>query len=546
MKRREVKEAQAEPSAQPASAESAASSSNQGEQLPDYNAAAIAAMEAAKKLSLSMKSTSKPRMSRFSNSLLTKKVYFPPQSDINYAAIFNGPFRVEVETDTHTTITVGGKEMLVTEMDEPLHVLISASNEETLNDALERVNSVFTQPDLARRLAQKSTKLAEAPAVNSVVTAIPSIFDQNELNKVTETETIQVPFAIIGLIIGKNGENKRHLQEIFNVQLRIQQDNEVTTNFVMRDVTIRGTREMIDKTKNVIQTLIETQKGDIITHLQSSREGFEKVAVPNDKVGLVIGRQGCVIKELMSKTSTQIQVPREPDKKDPTKRYIIITGDPQNVLDAKKQIQDIIDGQMGSIPPGMPVSTITVPDDKVGLVIGKGGTIIKDIQLRSGAYIQIPGKPLPGVFPPVRVINIAGTEEQQQLAKAEIQKMIGTTAGTGHEYKEVEEVPRWDPMAQMRSMLASGMDFSQMEQYMQMQYQMGSQDYYRAQQSGMAPGPQPTQPVSAPASAPAPEVTSKTQETEKKEEVSPDAEEAPPGVEEAPPGVDDDEAPPGL
>lgn len=47
--------------------------------------------------------------------------------------------------------------MLVTEMDEPLHVLISASNEETLNDALERVNSVFTQPDLARRLAQKST-----------------------------------------------------------------------------------------------------------------------------------------------------------------------------------------------------------------------------------------------------------------------------------------------------------------------------------------------------------------------------------------------------
>ena len=47
--------------------------------------------------------------------------------------------------------------MLVTEMDEPLHVLISASNEETLNDPLERVNSVFTQADLAGRLAQKST-----------------------------------------------------------------------------------------------------------------------------------------------------------------------------------------------------------------------------------------------------------------------------------------------------------------------------------------------------------------------------------------------------
>lgn len=48
-------------------------------------------------------------MSRFSSSLLTKKVYFPMQNDIDYKAIFNGPFRLEVETDTHTTITVGGQ-----------------------------------------------------------------------------------------------------------------------------------------------------------------------------------------------------------------------------------------------------------------------------------------------------------------------------------------------------------------------------------------------------------------------------------------------------
>ena len=46
--------------------------------------------------------------------------------------------------------------MMVTEMDEPLHVLISASNEETLNSAVERVENVFTQPALARRLVEKS------------------------------------------------------------------------------------------------------------------------------------------------------------------------------------------------------------------------------------------------------------------------------------------------------------------------------------------------------------------------------------------------------
>ena len=33
---------------------------------------------------------------------------------------------------------------MVTDLDEPLHVLISASNEETLKDAMDRVNEVFS------------------------------------------------------------------------------------------------------------------------------------------------------------------------------------------------------------------------------------------------------------------------------------------------------------------------------------------------------------------------------------------------------------------
>ena len=40
-------------------------------------------------------------------------------------------------------------------MDEPQHVLISAGNEDTMKDAESRINEVFTQPDLARRLVQQ-------------------------------------------------------------------------------------------------------------------------------------------------------------------------------------------------------------------------------------------------------------------------------------------------------------------------------------------------------------------------------------------------------
>lgn len=174
----------------------------------------------------------------------------------------------------------------------------------------------------------------------------------------------------------------------------------------MREVTLRGLPENIAKAEEVISTVVKTKSVDCIIKLQSSREGYEKVSVPNDKIGLVIGKGGIVIKELMSKTGTQISIPHEPERENPEFRSIIVTGEPDRVLEAKRLIHEIVDGQMGAIPPGIPTTTYNIPDDKVGLVIGKGGTIIKDIQLKSKAYIMIPGKPVAGSNPPVRYFSI--------------------------------------------------------------------------------------------------------------------------------------------
>ncbi|KNB42875.1 hypothetical protein JH06_3357 [Blastocystis sp. subtype 4] len=495
-------------------------------------------MEAAKQLSKSLPAAPKTRVSRFSNTVLTKKVYFPTHNpDINYAAIFASPWKVGVETDTHTTITIGGSPVIVTEMDEPQHVLISAGNEDTMKDAESRINEVFTQPDLARRLVQQFSRSTDAPTANPVVAAIGTIYDQNDIAE-SVTETIQVPFSVVGLIIGRKGDNLHHLQEMFSVQLRIQRDNEVTDGSVMRDVTIRGRQELVEKAKEAINTIVQTGRSDIISSLQSSRDGFEKMPVPNDRVGLVIGRHGAVIKDLMSRTCTQIQVPRDPDHDNPTVRSIVITGDPKNVLEAKKLIQDIVDGQMGTLPMGMPTIQMTVPDDKVGLVIGKGGVIIKDIQLRTKAFIQIPGKPVEGSNPPVRLINIAGTEEQMKAAKEEIQRMIGTTAGVGQEYKEQSQ-PMNNPWSGMQAMFNGAADLDQMQQYMQMQMQMSNPSFYHMQQSSESAESKsdasgyPVMPY--PSFSQPPVQTAPSNHTE----------DVPPG-DEAPPGVDEDEAPPGL
>ena len=60
-------------------------------------------------ISLVAQVPTKPRTSRFSSQLIEKKIYFPTDNiGINYESIFNGPERINIETTTHTTITVAG------------------------------------------------------------------------------------------------------------------------------------------------------------------------------------------------------------------------------------------------------------------------------------------------------------------------------------------------------------------------------------------------------------------------------------------------------
>jgi far upstream element-binding protein len=47
----------------------------------------------------------------------------------------------------------------------------------------------------------------------------------------------------------------------------------------------------------------------------------------------------------------------------------------------------------------------SVPDDRVGIVIGRGGCTIKDIQARHNVKIQIPQASDPGSNPPVRTVS---------------------------------------------------------------------------------------------------------------------------------------------
>ena len=123
----------------------------------------------------------------------------------------------------------------------------------------------------------------------------------------------------------------------------MQRENDANPASIMRDITITGDEEMVKKAIEIIQTMVKTGSPDIIRSMQTSRDGFETIAIPYEKVGLVVGTRGATILDLQRRTGTNVQVAKEADPDHPNTRNIVITGNPENVKEAKRQILMIAD-----------------------------------------------------------------------------------------------------------------------------------------------------------------------------------------------------------
>ena len=94
---------------------------------------------------------------------------------------------------------------------------------------------------------------------------------------------------------------------------------------------------------SVVNNVVKTGSADVIRSIQTSRDGFEMIFIPRERVGLVVGTRGATIQEVQRRTSTSVQVSKEADPDHPDMRSIVITGSKENVKEAKRQILKIAD-----------------------------------------------------------------------------------------------------------------------------------------------------------------------------------------------------------
>jgi far upstream element-binding protein len=181
-------------------------------------------------------------------------------------------------------------------------------------------------------------------------------------------------------------------------------------------------------------------------------EGVETIPIESTLVGLIIGRQGESLRRVEADTATRVQFITGPEASGPM-RQCKITGSRQAREHAKQEIFRIIEENgnpggaqsSGRAPPppdralggdssktagahqpalraGEDATQIMVPNRTVGLIIGRGGETIRDLQERSQCHVNIVGeeKSINGLRP----VNLIGTPQAAGMAKDLIMEIV--------------------------------------------------------------------------------------------------------------------------
>ncbi|KAJ4356207.1 uncharacterized protein N0V89_004237 [Didymosphaeria variabile] len=172
-------------------------------------------------------------------------------------------------------------------------------------------------------------------------------------------------------------------------------------------------------------------------------DNSEVILIDSSLVGLVIGRQGESLRRIEQESGTRIQFINGPNT-GPT-RECRITGGPGARITAKREINRIIEENGGNparetgrnaragvavkaasdqpaLRDGEEQSQIMVPDRTVGLIIGRGGETIRDLQERSGCHVNIVGenKSVNGLRP----VNLIGSATAAAKARELIMEIV--------------------------------------------------------------------------------------------------------------------------
>uniref|UniRef100_A0A1I8HE32 KH domain-containing protein n=1 Tax=Macrostomum lignano TaxID=282301 RepID=A0A1I8HE32_9PLAT len=265
-------------------------------------------------------------------------------------------------------------------------------------------------------------------------------FNPSDLPRGQDYLEMAVPGPKVGLLIGKNGETIKSLQEKAGVRMFLIQDSSTAT-LQEKPLRITGPSDRLQYAKELVLELLNSK--DAKEFPPGHRSGnygdsFREISVPRRCVGVVIGKGGEMLRKISQETGARVQFRQEgPQDHDLPERLLQVGGSEQAVEQAFGRVQHLINAVMtGEIPVtdrprGMEKKTATyaVPAEKAGLVIGKGGDTVKEINRVSGAYVSIQRDQHGASETGLKVFDIQGSASQI----SEAVRLICEKAGLPHD-----------------------------------------------------------------------------------------------------------------
>ena len=204
---------------------------------------------------------------------------------------------------------------------------------------------------------------------------------------------------------------------------QIKASQEIRTELLLKDNTLPLTTGA-NKGKPIIEDYLMTPYGP-------PDKSARYLQVPDDCVGLIIGKNGDTIRRLNRESACKIQIAITPIPN--TKmRYVFIEGPEDRYEIAKKLIEAIIGEQVNmklnsahlgeSNPNPGPYTLLKIPNKMVGLIIGRNGETVKLIQESTGSDVYIPKDSRPGED--FRELQLSGKPENVEICRREIISMI--------------------------------------------------------------------------------------------------------------------------
>ncbi|PXF45426.1 Far upstream element-binding protein 1 [Gracilariopsis chorda] len=205
-------------------------------------------------------------------------------------------------------------------------------------------------------------------------------------------KTVYVPTSCVGLVIGRNGETIKSLQDRSGADIKVTPDRKATPGSDDRSILISGTEDAIATAHQLVSEIVNDARSRRPSHHGALQPGAtfkgqpvitEALAVPNEKVGLIIGKKGITIRELQVKSGAKIQVAKDDSSiRNDGSRPIAITGARSQVEDAKAMIANKINVSMLTII--QPPSTFQSP------FVGTHGMTLPPAQPHGMQYVMPP------------------------------------------------------------------------------------------------------------------------------------------------------------